>query len=65
MGILLEKGVGCKKNLKKAFQWLLVSAKNGDSDAQLKVGYAYEVGRGTEKNYRLAVKWYKKGAVGS
>jgi uncharacterized protein len=38
------------------------SRYQGDADAQEKVGYAFEMGRGVPMNYAEALKWYRKAA---
>lgn len=45
---------------KRAFQWYLLSAKQGDADAQIAVGNAYSLGGGIKRDYRKAIKWTKK-----
>ena len=37
-------------------------AVQGDTSAQSRLGYVYEVGEGVRKNIRTAVEWYKKAA---
>jgi len=44
------------------FQSLLSLAQGGDAESQLKSGNAYYFGRGVEKDYKEAVKWYTKAA---
>ena len=42
-------------------KWLR-KAKNGDTNAQTKIGIMYEFGRGLEKNYLKAIEWYELAA---
>lgn len=44
---------------KKAFEWYKKSAAQGFTDACFSLGKCYEDGKGTRKNYRQAVRWYK------
>ena len=37
-------------------------AEQGDAEAQFNLGFCYEDGRGVEKDYSHAVKWYRKAA---
>ncbi len=37
--------------------------KNGNPDAQLYVGWAYEKGKGVERNYTKAIRWYERAAL--
>ena len=45
------------------FQSNLQAAIRGDLTAQGKIGYAYEFGKGTEKDLEQAVVWYRKAAL--
>jgi TPR repeat protein len=44
------------------FQSLLSLAQGGDAESQFKSGNAYYFGRGVEKDYKEAVRWYTKAA---
>jgi len=44
-------------------QELLLSAQQGDAEAQFKLGRAYYNGEGVAQDYKQAVKWWKKAAV--
>ena len=37
-------------------------AEQGDAEAQFNLGFCYDDGRGVEKDYGEAVKWYRKAA---
>ena len=56
------------KNVKRSFKWTLMAAKQEDADridngiSQHWVGWMYANGQGTAKNYKEALKWYKKSA---
>ena len=57
-GLAQENG----NSLKQKFQANLARAQQGDSNAQLSVGYAHETGKGIGKNLKQAVLWYRKSA---
>ncbi len=44
------------------YKYFEKSAKQGDSDAQFKLGECYQYGLGIKKNEIEAFKWYKKSA---
>lgn len=52
---LLERG-----RIKQAFLLFLEVAKEGDSSAQLNVGYFYDTGQGVSRSRTLAVYWYRR-----
>ena len=45
-----------------AFIWLKPWAKEGDADAQYRLGLLYENGYGVDVNTKLALKWYRASA---
>jgi len=45
------------------FQEYKDSAEQGDAEAQFNLGWCYDDGRGVEKDYAEAVKWYLKAAA--
>jgi TPR repeat protein len=45
-----------------AFDRLRIRAYLGGPDSQILVGYAYETGKGTEKDPVAAARWYRKAA---
>jgi len=45
-----------------AFKWLKPWAKNGEAEAQYRLGLLYEKGLGIDLNTRLALKWYRLAA---
>src|SRR5262249_48348698 len=51
-----------EKDLKKAVEWFEKAANQGDTLAQLRIGYCYELGQGVEKDPKKAVEWYEKAA---
>ena len=44
------------------FQEYKAGAEQGDAEAQFNLGYCYDDGRGVEKDYAQAAKWYRKAA---
>ena len=59
-GGMYFKGLGTKRDLKKAFTLLHQAALNGKSSpiSQQIIGQAFLVGSGVPKNYKKAQKWY-------
>ena len=49
-------------DLEESFTTLLKKAKRGDSESQYKLGEYYFFGNGVTRNFREAVKWYRKAA---
>lgn len=54
---------GGRNNEKKAFNWMYSSAREGDDDAYVTLGYFYEYGTGTDLDLAKAYKYYKKAAA--
>jgi len=50
------------KSNSKSFNAILKLAKKGNVKAMYYVGLSYEIGNGTDVNYKKAAKWYKKAA---
>ena len=54
--------------MRKARAWkrttsrLLKAADQGESNAQLTLGYCYDQGRGVGQDYKTALSWYRKAA---
>ena len=44
-------------------QWLKAQAAQGDAEAQVKLGYMYDFGKGIPQDYATARGWYEKAAV--
>ena len=51
-------GIGVKKDLVKAANYLLVSAKGGLPKAQMQLGFRFNDGEGVPKDYVQAYKWF-------
>jgi len=63
IGELYYDGEKVNKDSKKAFEWFLKSANNGDASAQVLIGMMYAEGNGTDKNLKESTKWFRKSAV--
>jgi len=63
VALMFEKGIGVKKDEKKAVSWYEKSAQQGNSAAQFNLGVLYENGRGTKVDFAKANKWYRKATV--
>lgn len=59
---MLYAGVGCLQDHEAALAYYLMAANAGIPDSMNAVGLMYEEGRGTERDARLAHRWYKKAA---
>ena len=53
---------GHKQDYKKAVEWWLLAAEQGNADAQYGLGCCYEEGHGVDKDLNEALKWYRKAA---
>ncbi len=58
---LLEKKFDSSSK-KMAFEWMYSSARQGDDDAMVSLGYYYEHGTGTEIDLNKAFEYYQKAA---
>jgi TPR repeat protein len=59
LGLLYERGRGgAPKDEKKAVEWFMKAALQGDPDAANNLGYHYYVGRGVSQSYDEAFRWY-------
>lgn len=57
-----KAGSGVMRDLNKAFNWFMASAKQGAAPAQLNVGQMYATGKGVRKDLTQAQKWLKLAA---
>ena len=63
LGCAYSSGDGVPKDLKKAFYWFELSAKQGERVAQYNLGRHYHYGLGIEKkDIHKAIEWYEKSA---
>ncbi|WP_455203516.1 caspase family protein [Kaarinaea lacus] len=53
-------GLGVPQNYSEAFKNFLEAAEQGDSNAQVLVGYMYQEGQGVRQDYDKALMWYRK-----
>ena len=60
---MLKNGLGTMKNPNEAFKWLFLSADQGNVLANYAIGQSYFKGNGVKKNYKLALKAFKKAAL--
>ncbi|GBB94209.1 hypothetical protein RclHR1_02310015 [Rhizophagus clarus] len=60
LAICYKNGIGIRKDEKKAFDLLLISAKKGNTDAQYYLAICYMDGMGTQKDKKKALKWFLK-----
>jgi len=51
------KGLGVQKDVKRAFDYLIIAAENGDSLAQTQLGFFYANGIGTDRDLVKALMW--------
>jgi len=62
MALILKKGLGVPKDLKKSFKFFLRSSQQGFSLAQYNLAGMYQKGLGTKRSPKNAVKWMRKAA---
>ncbi|RJX18196.1 MAG: sel1 repeat family protein [Desulforudis sp.] len=55
-------GDGVAEDPAEAFQWFQRAAELGHSEAQYKLGYAYQHGQGVAQDMHEAVNWYREAA---
>ena len=60
LGYLYENGHGIKKNLEKAAEWYILSAKQNYVPAQKNIAWMYVNGKGVKEDLNEADKWYRK-----
>jgi TPR repeat protein len=49
-------------DLAKAVGWYRKAASQGNAEAQFRLGFSYDIGKGIPEDHTEAVKWYRKGA---
>ena len=62
MGYAYAHGIGCERNLEKAFGYFLDGAKNGNRRAEEYVSARYWNGEGVDQNYKAAACWTERAA---
>ena len=55
--------LGTDDGYRQAFSYFSQAAEQGDSEAQLKLGYMYYHGYGVRQDYKQAFNWYAKAAA--
>lgn len=60
--MLYYHGNGGPKDYQKAFEWIELSAKDDNGEAQERLAEMYEKGQGVVQNKADAEKWRKKAA---
>jgi uncharacterized protein len=53
---MYKNGYGVEKDYKKAVEWYIKSAEQGNPSAQNNLGFMYYNGYGVEKDYKKAVE---------
>lgn len=53
---------GAPRDIEASIKWFEVSASGGFWSAQVKLGFIYEYGRGTERDLKQAIHWYEQAA---
>jgi TPR repeat protein len=64
VGLIHFDGLGVARNPQSGAAWLMRSAEQGHTGAQLALALAYERGEGVEQDYRLAARWMLAAAEG-
>ena len=59
---MYQSGQGVNQNNELAFEWYEKAANQGNIFAQSNLGWMYEVGEGTKKDYNKALYWHLKSA---
>lgn len=65
LALLCLAGTACAEQTpatERTFQQYKAEAEKGDLDAMHKLGWAYEHGAGTNRNFAEALRWYRKAA---
>ncbi|MBR2185507.1 MAG: sel1 repeat family protein [Prevotella sp.] len=62
VGNMYAQGIGCTKDMQKAFTYYRLSAMQGNKYAQHNLGFCYWDGTGVEKNRDEGLKWLRLAA---
>lgn len=62
LAFLFRMGIGTAKDMDKSFEYLKRAAKNGELNACMILGDAYEYGKGQPKDLGIAESYYRKAA---
>ena len=60
--MMYKEGKGVTQNFERAFLWFKLAAKQGDAEAQFRLGLMYFEGQGVTQNYEKAVDLFKQAA---
>ena len=64
VGLFYFKGKGVSKDLRKAYDWVVLAAENEDKKAQRYLGMMLYNGSGVEQNKKKSVYWLRRAASG-
>lgn len=64
IGACFAEGLGVKRDLALALQWLTISAEAGDASGQRNLAALYFKGEGVEQSDETAMRWYRAAADG-
>ncbi|KAF9949366.1 hypothetical protein BGZ72_008848 [Mortierella alpina] len=62
LGYKYEKGDSVPQDYRKAAEWYLRAANQGDNYAQNNLGFLYDQGKAVPQDYSKAMEWYLKAA---
>ncbi|MCX6894423.1 MAG: tetratricopeptide repeat protein [Verrucomicrobia bacterium] len=62
-GVCGEDDEEVKKDTKQAVEWYQKAAERGHVEAQTRLAWMYQYGKGVRKNHKQAILWYKKSAA--
>jgi len=63
IGRCYDRGLGVKKDLKKAIRWWKMSADHGHSKSQFNLGICYYSGEGVDRDVDLAYCYFRKSSA--
>lgn len=59
IGMMYKRGIGVKRDYKKALDWYAKAAATGDANSIFNVGTFYLGGQGVKRDYNEAMKWFR------
>lgn len=63
IGRCFDRGLGVKKNSKKAIHWWKKAADQGHSKSQFNLGICYDSGDGVERDVEMAYSYFRKSSA--
>ena len=63
LALLYSKGLGIKKDERKALEWLHKAARQGMTDAQYNIGVMFYEGKGAYRSEKSAIEWWDLAAA--